>query len=168
MTNYCQELLEAIIKEESITPGDANCQKILAQHLEKMGFTVTHLPCEPVQNLWAVIGSGAPLLVFAGHTDVVATGELSQWDTPPFSPTIKDGVLYGRGAADMKGSLAAMLDAARNFLSNNSSFEGSLGFLITSGEEGDQFDQGRPHLGDQALGEMVTIGNPSQYIPQTL
>lgn len=146
MSNYCQALLEKLIREESVTPGDANCQAILAEELKKLGFTVQHLPCDPVQNLWAVIGEGAPLLVFAGHTDVVATGELSQWDTPPFTPTVKDGVLFGRGAADMKGSLAAMFDAARNFLSNNPSFNGSLGFLITSGEEGDQFDKGTPFV----------------------
>lgn len=139
MTNQLSstlELAKQLIACPSITPLDANCQIILAHRLQKLGFTIQHLRYEEVQNLWAVSGNQAPLLVFAGHTDVVPPGNLSQWETDPFHPTVKGEYLVGRGAADMKGSLAAMVTAVERFTQKQANFNGSIGFLITSDEEG--------------------------------
>ncbi len=139
MTEYNSPTLtltQQLIECPSVTPEDANCQQIIAEYLKKIGFTLQHLPFGPVQNLWAIRGHENPIFVFAGHTDVVPPGELSKWETPPFIPTIKNGYLYGRGAADMKGSLAAMITAAERFINKNPYHSGSLAFLITSDEEG--------------------------------
>lgn len=130
------ELLKQLIACPSFTPDDAGCQTIIAERLKKLGFKVEHMPFENVDNLWARLGTKPPLLVFAGHTDVVPTGPLELWTSDPFLPTIRDGYLYGRGAADMKSGLAAMIIAVENMLTQNSSFNGSLAFLITSDEEG--------------------------------
>ncbi|PCH55500.1 MAG: succinyl-diaminopimelate desuccinylase [Legionellales bacterium] len=142
INNSVLELTKQLIAEQSITPDDASCQQIIANFLEKIGFKITNLPFGNVKNLWASYGnlSASPLLVFAGHTDVVPVGDLTAWNTNPFSATIIDDYLYGRGAADMKGNLAAMLIAVADFIKANPKFPGSIGFLITSDEEGDAQD----------------------------
>ncbi|WP_163835028.1 succinyl-diaminopimelate desuccinylase [Spartinivicinus ruber] len=132
------KLAKALIQQPSITPDDANCQEIMIMHLAALGFTVERLRFEDVDNVWLRLGEKNPVLAFAGHTDVVPTGPESTWEYPPFEPTIADGMLYGRGAADMKGSLAAMITACERFLAEKPDFEehGSIAFLITSDEEG--------------------------------
>lgn len=133
-------LTEELIALSSVTPNDNGCQQRLIDLLSPLGFH-----CEPVQsgsvtNLWARKGSAQPLLVFAGHTDVVPTGPLDQWHSNPFIPTHRDGMLYGRGAADMKTSIAAMVVAAEEFIAAHPNHKGSIGFLITSDEEGPATD----------------------------
>jgi succinyl-diaminopimelate desuccinylase len=125
-----------LIRCPSVTPVDANCQELMIQRLEKIGFIVERLRFGEVDNFWARRGTTAPVLAFAGHTDVVPTGSLSAWHSEPFAPEIRDGVLYGRGAADMKGSLAAMVVACENFVAQHPNHQGSIAFLITSDEEG--------------------------------
>jgi succinyl-diaminopimelate desuccinylase len=134
------ELAQSLIAIDSVTPDDKGCQRLIAARLEALGFTIEHLRFGEVDNLWARIGDEAPLFVFAGHTDVVPTGPLDQWTTPPFEPAIVDGVLYGRGAADMKGSIAAMLVACEKFIQQQQYRKGSIAFLITSDEEGPAVD----------------------------
>jgi succinyl-diaminopimelate desuccinylase len=134
------ELTRDLIRRPSITPVDAGCQDLLADHLERLGFTITRLPFGRVSNLWACRGTAAPLLAFAGHTDVVPTGDVAAWRTPPFEPVVRDGLLYGRGAADMKSALAAMVVAIERHLSVTPTPAGSIGLLITSDEEGDAVD----------------------------
>ncbi|GAB5414692.1 MAG: succinyl-diaminopimelate desuccinylase [Congregibacter sp.] len=129
-----------LIRCESVTPEDAGCQPMMMARLQALGFRCTPLPFNDTQNFWAEYGEEGPLFAFAGHTDVVPTGPLEQWDTPPFEPTIVDGVLYGRGAADMKGSLAAMVTACESFLQSCPKPPGRIGFLITSDEEGPATD----------------------------
>ena len=128
-----------LMSRMSVTPKDEGCQLLLAQRLEAEGFEIRHMPIKDVSNLWAKHGNGSPLLVFAGHTDVVPAGPLSDWDSDPFEPSIRDGHLYGRGAADMKGSLAAMVIAAERFVTKHPDHHGSLAFLLTSDEEGDAY-----------------------------
>ena len=130
-------LAQALIRERSVSPEDGNCQKIMAEALGHLGFTTEHLPYGPVKNLWAVrtANSDGPLLCFAGHTDVVPTGPEEQWKVPPFDGVVEGDMLHGRGAADMKGSLAAMITAAERFIDSNDHYKGSLAFLITSDEE---------------------------------
>lgn len=125
-----------LISRPSVTPEDAGCLQVIADRLEKIGFTYQALPFDDVSNLWAVRGESGPLFVFAGHTDVVPTGPQELWRSPPFEPTVKDGILTGRGAADMKGSLAAMVVACENFIALNPNHSGRIGFLLTSDEEG--------------------------------
>lgn len=129
-------LANDLISRPSITPQDEGCQLLIAERLAALGFSIEHLRFGNVDNLWARRGNEAPLFVFAGHTDVVPTGPLSEWENPPFTPTIKGDYLFGRGAADMKGGLAAMVTACERFLQESPQFSGSLGFLITSDEEG--------------------------------
>ena len=129
---YAREL----IRRESVTPEDAGCQLWLAERLASLGFAIEHLRFGEVDNLWARRGSQRPLLAFAGHTDVVPPGDPEAWSSPPFAPEIRDGMLYGRGAADMKGSLAAMLVALEDFIAEHPEHPGSLALLITSDEEG--------------------------------
>ncbi|MGL4565768.1 MAG: M20/M25/M40 family metallo-hydrolase, partial [Halioglobus sp.] len=105
-----------LIRRPSVTPADAGCQALMMERLSALGFRTTALRFDEVDNFWAVRGEAGPILVFAGHTDVVPTGPLEQWRSPPFEPTLVDGALYGRGAADMKGSLAAMLVACEDFV----------------------------------------------------
>ncbi len=131
------ELAQQLIRESSITPEDGACQTIIAARLEKYGFNITHYPFGNVKNLWARRGTSAPLLVLCGHTDVVPPGPLDAWKTPPFEPTIIDGKLYGRGAADMKTGVAAMVCATEKFVTQYPNHSGSIAFLITSDEEGD-------------------------------
>ena len=128
-------LAQQLIRAESVSPDDAGCQGLMADYLSALGFRIESMPFGDVDNLWALHGDGAPLFVFAGHTDVVPPGPLDDWHTPPFAPTIKDGLLFGRGAADMKGSLAAMLTACQRFLATHADHPGTIGFLITSDEE---------------------------------
>ncbi|MDM8548284.1 succinyl-diaminopimelate desuccinylase [Candidatus Venteria ishoeyi] len=125
-----------LISRPSVTPDDAGCQALLSQRLGAIGFELEPLRFAEVDNLWARRGKLAPLLVFAGHTDVVPSGDEQQWTYPPFTPTCKDGMLYGRGAADMKGSLAAMITACERFVQRYPEHQGAIGFLITSDEEG--------------------------------
>ncbi len=129
-------LLKTFISRPSVTPDDAGCQTIIAERLKKCGFEIESMPHAGISNLWARRGTKAPLLVFAGHTDVVPTGPLDAWTSDPFTPTERDGKLYGRGAADMKSGLAAMIVAAENFIQAHPRHKGSIAFLITSDEEG--------------------------------
>ncbi len=133
-------LAKTLIARASVTPDDAACQQLLAERLQAQGFRIQHLRFGQVHNLWARRGGEAPLFVFAGHTDVVPPGPLAQWRDHPFEPAVKDGKLYGRGAADMKGSLAAMVVATEQFLQRNPRHKGSIGFLLTSDEEGPAVD----------------------------
>ena len=129
-------LSQELISRASVTPEDAGCQQLMADRLSAIGFEIEHLRFDDVDNFWAIRGDSGPILCFAGHTDVVPSGPESKWQTPPFEPTIKDGMLYGRGAADMKGSLAAMVVAVEQFIAENPNHRGRIAFLITSDEEG--------------------------------
>ena len=142
-------LTEALISRASVTPEDGGCQDLIMSHLKPLGFectTLTYGPQDaPVINLWAIKrgaghANGAPTLVFAGHTDVVPTGPLENWTSHPFTPSYRDGMLYGRGAADMKTSLAAMVVATEEFVAANPQHQGSVAFLLTSDEEGPSVD----------------------------
>ena len=130
------ELAKELISRQSVTPEDAGCQELMAERLEKIGFTITRLKNGEVTNLWARRGTESPLFVFAGHTDVVPTGPEENWTFPPFQPTEHNGLLYGRGTADMKGSLASMIIASEEFIKVHDRHKGSIAFLITSDEEG--------------------------------
>lgn len=134
------ELTQQLIAQASVTPNDNSCQTILSARLAKLGFTIEHLPFNNVSNLWARHGTQSPLFVFVGHTDVVPPGPTAQWTSPPFIPEVRNGYLYGRGAADMKGSLAAMLVACENFINTHPAYQGSIAWLITSDEEGPSID----------------------------
>ncbi len=134
------ELTKRLISCPSITPYDAGCQDIIRTELEKLGFTVTDMPFGDTSNLWATHGTGAPHFMFAGHTDVVPPGDVSLWLCDPFEPKIQDGKLYGRGVADMKGGIAAMLVAVTEFIQQNPKHPGTISFLITSDEEGPAHD----------------------------
>ena len=130
------ELACELIRRSSVTPDDGGCQALLASRLENAGFRCLPLRAAEVDNLWARRGTAAPLFVFAGHTDVVPPGSLEAWQSDPFRPLSRDGYLYGRGAADMKGSIAAMLTACERFVAANPAHRGSIAFLLTSDEEG--------------------------------
>ncbi|MEH6490802.1 succinyl-diaminopimelate desuccinylase [Halopseudomonas sp.] len=125
-----------LISRNSTTPEDADCQQLMGERLAAVGFQLEQLNFGEVDNLWARRGEQGPVLCFAGHTDVVPTGPLENWDQPPFEPIVRDGMLLGRGAADMKGSLAAMVVAAERFVRQHPDHRGSIAFLITSDEEG--------------------------------
>ena len=133
-------LTEELISLHSVTPADGGCQLKMAERLKPLGFHCETIASGDVTNLWARRGTAQPLLVFAGHTDVVPTGPLQQWTSDPFTPTHRDGKLYGRGAADMKTSLAAMIVAVEEFVAEHPDHKGSIGFLITSDEEGPAID----------------------------
>jgi succinyl-diaminopimelate desuccinylase len=134
------KLTEQLITLESVTPSDFGCQLLVQDILNPLGFQCEAIQSGGVTNLWARRGTGQPLIVFAGHTDVVPTGPLEKWSSNPFVPTIRDGALYGRGAADMKCSIAAMLVATEEFVAQHPQHKGSIGFLITSDEEGPATD----------------------------
>ena len=140
MTDTTLTLARQIIACPSVTPDDAGCMEIIAERLQALGFSIEYINRNGVTNLWARRGTTKPLFVFAGHTDVVPTGPLEKWTSPPFAPEIRDGMLYGRGAADMKSSLAAMLTATEAFVAANPDHPGSIAFLLTSDEEGDAND----------------------------
>jgi succinyl-diaminopimelate desuccinylase len=125
-----------LIERESVTPEDAGCQKLIAERLHAAGFEIEHMRYDDVDNLWARRGSDAPLFCFAGHTDVVPPGPTEDWNSDPFKATIDGEMLRGRGAADMKSSLAAMVDGAVDFVNDHPNHKGSIAFLITSDEEG--------------------------------
>ncbi|MGB5852901.1 MAG: succinyl-diaminopimelate desuccinylase [Rhodanobacter sp.] len=130
------ELACELIRRRSVTPEDAGCLRLIGARLERAGFRVEHLRYGAVDNLWATHGTGGPTLAFLGHTDVVPSGPEAAWQSPPFEPTIRDGRLYGRGAADMKGSVAAMVVALEQFVAAHAEHRGRVGLLLTSDEEG--------------------------------
>jgi succinyl-diaminopimelate desuccinylase len=134
------DLTHDLMARASVTPADGGCQEVMAGRLSRIGFQVEHLRYGNVDNLWARRGDGGPLLCFAGHTDVVPTGPLEEWRSDPFQPAIRDGLLYGRGAADMKSGLAAMLTATESFVAERPQHSGVVAFLITSDEEGPSVD----------------------------
>ena len=140
MTQGVVELAQDLIARRSVTPDDAGCQSLIAERLAAAGFKCEHIRCGEVSNLWARRGSARPVLCFAGHTDVVPTGPLEQWHSDPFVPTVRDGRLYGRGAADMKSSIAAFVCAVEAFVSERPKHSGSIALLITSDEEGPSVD----------------------------
>ena len=130
------ELAKSLISKASVTPDDCGCQTIMIDRLKKIGFEIYPLKFGDVDNFWAVHGKNGPLFAFAGHTDVVPAGDENAWNTEPFEPTIKDGSLFGRGAADMKGGLASMVTATEKYIKENPNHNGRIAFLITSDEEG--------------------------------
>jgi succinyl-diaminopimelate desuccinylase len=138
--NGVLELSRALIGRKSVTPEDGGCQQLLAERLARAGFQCESVVFGEVTNLWARRGSGRPLVCLAGHTDVVPTGPLAEWHSDPFVPTVRDGRLYGRGAADMKSSLAAFVVATETFLEEKPRHSGSIAFLLTSDEEGPSVD----------------------------
>lgn len=140
MSNDTLALAQTLIARRSLTPADEGCQQILIDHLEKLGFHIEKMRFGNVDNLWARRGNTTPVLCFAGHTDVVPAGPMEQWDSDPFTPTIRDDRLYGRGAADMKSSLAAFITAIEAFLAQHAHHQGSIALLITSDEEGVAID----------------------------
>lgn len=129
-------LTQDLIRRDSVTPEDKDCQLMIASRLAQQGFRAEHLRFGEVDNLWLRRGHTGPLFVFAGHTDVVPTGPQEKWQSPPFAAEIHDGMLYGRGAADMKGSIAAMVTACERFIEQHPQHQGSIAFLLTSDEEG--------------------------------
>jgi len=129
-----------LISRDSVTPEDRGCQLLIAGRLEQIGFTVETMRFGEVDNLWARRGREAPVFAFAGHTDVVPAGPADQWHSAPFEPVVRDDLLYGRGACDMKGSLAAMVTATEDFLEKHPGHRGSIAFLLTSDEEGPAVD----------------------------
>ncbi len=140
MSNPTLSLAQKLIARPSPTPDDNGCQEVLIHHLEKLNFKIERLPFGEIDNLWARRGTASPILCFAGHTDVVPTGPVENWDSDPFIPTIRDGKLYGRGAADMKTSLAAFITAIEAFVAEHDDHNGSIALLITSDEEGPAID----------------------------
>ena len=140
MSDTTLELARQIISRPSVTPEDAGCMEIISERLKPLGFKLEYINRNGVTNLWARRGTAKPLFVLAGHTDVVPTGPLDKWTSPPFAPEIRDGVLYGRGAADMKSSIAAMVTAVETFVAAHPQHTGSIAFLLTSDEEGDAND----------------------------
>jgi succinyl-diaminopimelate desuccinylase len=136
MSEPVRQLAEALIARASVTPEDAGCLELIAERLSPLGFSFERIDRNGTSNLWARRGTSAPLMVLAGHTDVVPTGNLDAWTTPPFEPSERDGKLYGRGAADMKSSLAAFIVAVEQFVTEHPNHPGSIAFLLTSDEEG--------------------------------
>src|SRR5919198_6510521 len=134
------ELARQLISRRSVTPQDGGCQELLASRLARSAFPCERMRLGEVENLWARRGTGHPVVCFAGHTDVVPTGPLSEWHSDPFVPTVRDGKLYGRGAADMKSSIAAFVVAVEAFLAERPNYAGSIAILLTSDEEGPAVD----------------------------
>ena len=158
-------LAKALISRPSVTPLDEGCQQLMSDRLKACDFNIEPMIFEDTTNMWARRGQKEPVFCFAGHTDVVPTGDLNRWHTPPFEPTVIDGYLYGRGAADMKGSLAAMVVATERFVAKHPDHKGSIAFLITSDEEG-PFINGTTRVIDtlEARNEKITwslVGEPS-------
>lgn len=158
-------LAQDLISRESVTPLDEGCQQLMADRLSAKGFVIESMVFDDTTNMWARRGNSGPVFCFAGHTDVVPVGDLNRWHTPPFDPVVIDGYLHGRGAADMKGSLAAMLVATERFVDKHPDHNGSIAFLITSDEEG-PFINGTTRVIDtlEARNEKITwalVGEPS-------
>jgi succinyl-diaminopimelate desuccinylase len=154
-----------LISRPSVTPEDGGCQPLMMERLERLGFTVEPMRFGEVDNFWARRGDEGPVFCFAGHTDVVPPGPLERWDTDPYEPTIRNGVLYGRGACDMKGALAAMITATEGFLAVHPDHKGSIAFLITSDEEGTAVDGTRKVMEaltarDERI-DYAVVGEPS-------
>ena len=154
-----------LLRQPSVTPEDHTCQTIMADRLSKIGFNIENMRFEDVDNLWARRGTETPVFCFAGHTDVVPTGKLDAWESDPFKPEIRDGKLYGRGSADMKTALAAMVVASERFVEKHPNHKGSIAFLITSDEEGPSIN-GTVKVVDtlEARNEKLTwclVGEPS-------
>ncbi|ASQ45548.1 succinyl-diaminopimelate desuccinylase [Legionella clemsonensis] len=161
-----KSLLAKLVGFPSVTPFDRGCQNYMIRFFEQLGFQCYRFDNPPVANFFAQLGNTDPLLIFAGHTDVVPVGETSKWHTEPFLLQEEDGMLYGRGTADMKGSLAAMMVMAERFVYQHPKFSGSLGFLITSGEEGDDFALGTPYIMSELIKlnvrpKFCIVGEPS-------
>lgn len=159
------DLAKQLIARPSVTPDDQNCQQLLAERLQKIGFTIEEMNFGDTKNIWVRRGTTAPVLCFAGHTDVVPTGPLEKWDSPPFEPTEREGRLYGRGAADMKTSIACFVTACERFVAEHPDHQGSIALLITSDEEGDAHD-GTTKVVDvlKARGELIDyciVGEPT-------
>ncbi|GIU25917.1 succinyl-diaminopimelate desuccinylase [Shewanella schlegeliana] len=159
------KLAKDLISRPSVTPLDEGCQPLMAERLQQVGFEIESMVFEDTTNMWARRGTQSPLFCFAGHTDVVPVGDLNRWHTPPFDPVVIDDYLHGRGAADMKGSLAAMVVATERFVSKHPDHQGSIAFLITSDEEG-PFINGTTRVIDtlEARNEKITwslVGEPS-------
>ena len=134
--NPTVELAKELISRASLTPLDEGCQDLIARRLKKIGFNIENMPFEEVKNLWATYGEDGPLFIFLGHTDVVPTGPIDNWKNDPFSPLEENGFLFGRGAADMKGSVAAFVTAIESFVNEHKEFNGRIGLMLTSDEEG--------------------------------
>jgi succinyl-diaminopimelate desuccinylase len=134
------DLTAALMRRPSVSPEDHGCIDLIVSKLAPLGFNNERLPFGPVENLWATHGTSGPVLCFAGHTDVVPTGPREEWQTDPFAPVLKDGILYGRGAADMKSGIAAMIIASERFIAKHPKHRGTLAFLLTSDEEGPSVD----------------------------
>lgn len=145
MTSPVLDLLCELIRCPSVTPDDAGCQALITTELQAMGFLIEPMQSGQVSNLWARRGQNGPLFIFAGHTDVVPPGPLQAWTSPPFEPTLRSGLLYGRGAADMKASIAAFVGACQEFIETHPQHSGSIGVLLTSDEEGPAI-QGTAHV----------------------
>ena len=161
-------LAKDLIARPSVTPADEGCQQMMADFLAPLGFTIEPLVFHDTTNLWARKGTTGPVFCFAGHTDVVPAGPAEKWNTPPFEPTIIDGMLYGRGAADMKGSIASFMAAVQRFVADHPDHQGSIAFLITSDEEG-PFINGTPKVVEtlEARQEKITwclVGEPSSTV----
>ncbi len=161
-------LAKELISRQSVTPADAGCQDLMIERLKALGFEIESMVFEDTTNFWARRGTQSPLFVFAGHTDVVPAAPLSQWHTPPFEPTVIDGFLHGRGAADMKGSLACMIVAVERFIAEHPDHQGSIGFLITSDEEG-PFINGTVRVVETLMArneliDMCIVGEPSSTL----
>jgi succinyl-diaminopimelate desuccinylase len=159
------ELTQNLMARRSVTPADEGCQAVMTGRLAALGFKVEPLRYGNVENFWATHGSGGPVFCFAGHTDVVPTGPLEEWRTDPFVPTIRDGVLYGRGAADMKSGLAAMVTSTEEFVRAHPKHKGTIAFLITSDEEGPSVD-GTKRVAEMLAGrreriDWCVVGEPS-------
>ncbi|AMG05126.1 succinyl-diaminopimelate desuccinylase [Vibrio mimicus] len=161
-------LAKDLISRQSVTPVDAGCQDLMIARLKALGFEIESMVFEDTTNFWARRGTQSPLFVFAGHTDVVPAGPLAQWHTPPFEPTVIDDFLHGRGAADMKGSLACMIVAVERFIAEHPDHQGSIGFLITSDEEG-PFINGTVRVVETLMArnemiDMCIVGEPSSTL----
>ena len=158
-------LAQELIRRPSVSPEDHGCLQVIGQRLEAVCFRVERMPFGPVENLWARHGNARSVLCFAGHTDVVPTGPREEWQTDPFEPVVRDGLLYGRGAADMKSGLAAMVTASERFVAAHPNHGGSLAFLLTSDEEGPSVDGTRRVVETlEARGEKIdwcVVGEPS-------
>jgi succinyl-diaminopimelate desuccinylase len=162
------ELTKLLIARRSVTPADEGCQQLMASRLSAAGFAIERLPFGSVENLWARRGRTAPVFCFAGHTDVVPPGPPEEWLSDPFVPAIRDGILYGRGAADMKSGLAAMVTATESFVTAHPAHQGSIAFLVTSDEEGPSVDGTRRVVEVlRARGERIDwclVGEPSSEV----
>lgn len=168
MSQQVLELAKELISRASVTPLDEGCQALMAERLAKLGFANESMVFEDTTNLWSRRGTEGPVFCFAGHTDVVPPGDLANWHTPPFEPVVIDDYLHGRGAADMKGSLAAMVVATERFVTAHPNHQGSIAFLITSDEEG-RFINGTTRVIDtlEARNEKITwalVGEPSSTL----